>query len=536
MQRGAERGSPQAIPRLPIRNPNNGASRPLAPQAFQGKDGIIGVAISRPTPAPQWPLAGPIASPTSSDGSEPYRPPPGKSQPPQRPPRPSRVPSMLDSSRIQDHTPVFQYTPQNNRASELSIPDTPATQTSSRPTTQSSVGSIPDFPVPEAAPPFPPPPLPPVPRRSVTLGPPPSSRRGNSAFYSTASYVSPIPEESPRSRSHGSYASSAAIPDSFGTLSPGMTAGLSPGTSDDDNYFDDTIAEESVYSDDADESDLVRSASIGRKGKPSLVTTRSSERGEMVPIVLPMRPWPRPTQSSPFSDGTGYIEESPNSSGAPSSGKVPAVNVTSTADTTPGVYNVATATDALALRNATSSPKPLGMSGLRRPPKLDIDAVRSAEARGSLTSLPDLIRRATRLAAMMDKGKRPASRFDMDYAEDAEKNYSCMLYFPVSVIYQLTHVIQMTPRSTNPGSPTCLPPSPLQRRPEPAEVYGKVFCGKVTRPLGHWGSATAKRPCGLGPCRKYHWIRSHLSLASGRSQDADAADYRCGASWCYYLS
>jgi len=49
---------------------------------------------------------------------------------------------------------------------------------------------------------------------------------------------------------------------------------------------------------------------------------------------------------------------------------------------------------------------------MRRPPKLDIDAVRAAEARGSMTSLPDLIKRATRLAAMIEKGKRPASRFD----------------------------------------------------------------------------------------------------------------------------
>lgn len=41
-----------------------------------------------------------------------------------------------------------------------------------------------------------------------------------------------------------------------------------------------------------------------------------------------------------------------------------------------------------------------------------MDAVRDAEARGSLTSLPDLIRRATRLASMMNEGKRPASRLN----------------------------------------------------------------------------------------------------------------------------
>lgn len=48
----------------------------------------------------------------------------------------------------------------------------------------------------------------------------------------------------------------------------------------------------------------------------------------------------------------------------------------------------------------------------RRPPRLDIDAVREAEARGSTTSLADLIKRATRLAANLDRGKT-ASRLGM---------------------------------------------------------------------------------------------------------------------------
>ncbi|OQV01392.1 hypothetical protein CLAIMM_06762 isoform 3 [Cladophialophora immunda] len=41
----------------------------------------------------------------------------------------------------------------------------------------------------------------------------------------------------------------------------------------------------------------------------------------------------------------------------------------------------------------------------RRPPRLDMDAVREAESRGSTTSLADLIRRATKLAANLDRGK-----------------------------------------------------------------------------------------------------------------------------------
>ncbi|EXJ58657.1 hypothetical protein A1O7_06085 [Cladophialophora yegresii CBS 114405] len=48
----------------------------------------------------------------------------------------------------------------------------------------------------------------------------------------------------------------------------------------------------------------------------------------------------------------------------------------------------------------------------RRPPRLDMDAVREAESRGSTTSLADLIKRATRLAANLDRG-RTASRLGM---------------------------------------------------------------------------------------------------------------------------
>ncbi|EXJ82016.1 hypothetical protein A1O1_08084 [Capronia coronata CBS 617.96] len=48
----------------------------------------------------------------------------------------------------------------------------------------------------------------------------------------------------------------------------------------------------------------------------------------------------------------------------------------------------------------------------RRPPRLDMDAVKESENRGSTTSLADLIKRATRLAANLDRGKT-ASRLGM---------------------------------------------------------------------------------------------------------------------------
>ncbi|KAI8957558.1 hypothetical protein F5Y11DRAFT_82515 [Daldinia sp. FL1419] len=372
--------------------------RPQAPPGLQLRDeqGQIGMAISRPTPLAQWPLAGPVPAPSSND-SEPYRPPPGRSQPPQRPPRPSRVPSILDSSRIQEHTPIFQYAPQNARVSELSAPETTQSE-SSRQSTNSSVGTIPDFPLPVAAASLTPS------RRSANLGPPPSSRRGASSFYSTISYVSPIPEESPRTRSRTSYASSAAIPDSFESLSPAYSPGAVS--------MNDTIAEESFISDDADESSLVRSASIGKRGKPSLVTTGSFEKRDAM-----LRPGPKPIQGRPFQNGTGYLEASSSSSGNISR---EAVGSTVTTDSMLDAFEGASATDPSSIRNAVPSPRPYNrLSAIRRPPRLDIDAVRAAEARGSLTSLPDLIRRATRLASLMDRGRRPASRLDdLDFPED----------------------------------------------------------------------------------------------------------------------
>ncbi|KAK4239355.1 hypothetical protein C8A03DRAFT_32610 [Achaetomium macrosporum] len=381
--------------------------RPQAPFPLQTKDGQVGVSISKPIPAPQWPLPGPAIAPAQVDGT-PFRPPPGTSQPPQRPPRPSRVPSILDASKVQEHTPVFQYTPQPGRESggqePLGVPETPSSL--SRRSTLSSVGSIPDFPLPIQGTPAPS-------RRTVNLGPPPSARRGASSFYSNPSFVSPIPEESPHSRSHASYASSAAMPGNWGSPSPGPSPDFPP-----DAIYGEAISEErgqSPYGED-DTDQLVRSASIGKRARPTLVSAapsrgmESEDRGQ--------RPGPQPIQG-PFKDGTGYVDASSSSGTVPSVAQAP-IGSAVTADTMLNAYSSASAGDpSTSSPRATPSPNPqVGgrpysrLSAIRRPPPLDIDSVRRAEARGSMTSLPDLIRRATRLAASLEKGRRPASRFD----------------------------------------------------------------------------------------------------------------------------
>lgn len=396
-------GDLRAPPRRPMSGQSSGQSklpraRAAPPMDCRGQDGAP--SISRPTHVPQWPLPGPPMVSLKQAEAEPYRPPPGRpQQAPQRPPRPSQVPSMLDQSRLQDPTPVF-LTPETDDYSS-SVPPSPISRT-----TSSTMGSIPNFvPANHAQ-------MAAHPRRSANLGPPPSSRRGASSFYSQVSYVSPIPEESLNSRSHGSYASSAAMPDNW----PRGSREINPMYYDE---IDTDRSQESAEDDFNDESKLVRSASIGKRGKPSLVTTKPSHVDDVA-----HRPAPLPVQ--PFEHGTGYVDASTNSSNTLPMLKAQPTNAPEevlSPDAILGAYAAASATDLADARKLTPSPQPFSrLSAIRRPPKLDIDAVRKAEERGSITSLPDLIRRATQLATMIDRGKRPASRFgDLnDYLDEKD--------------------------------------------------------------------------------------------------------------------
>ena len=392
-------GELRAPPRRPMGGNTMGQSKVPRSKHAIDRSANPGVTISRPQPVPQWPLSGPPMAAMNQPDAEPYRPPPGRpTQAPQRPPRPSQVPSLLDQSRLQEPTPVF-LTPETDDY-RSSVPPSPSSRM-----TVSSLGSVPDFPEPNQTsatnrrsvnlgPP----------RASANLGPPPSSRRGVSSFYSRASFVSPIPEESLNSRSHGSYASSAAMPDSW----PG---GSGPGSP---SFYDDGATERSqdyVEDDFHDESKLVRSASIGKRGKPSLITTKSFQ------MEPDHRPAPSPVQ--PFDSGTGYVDASTSSSNTLPMAKTPTPGQNARHSLSPdailGAFAAASATNLTDSHVPAPSPSPQPwnrLSAIRRPPKLDIDAVRKAEERGSMTSLPDLIRRATRLATMIDHGKRPGSRFD----------------------------------------------------------------------------------------------------------------------------
>ncbi|KAH6605590.1 hypothetical protein Trco_004743 [Trichoderma cornu-damae] len=242
------------------------------------------------------------------------------------------------------------------------------------------------------------------PRRSAILGPPPSSRRGQSSFYSAASFVSPIPEEDSAYKSHNSYASSAAMPDGWRAESVVAGPGFHGRAFYEESWTDG--ARNSGSDEYGDESGLVSG-----RDEYALQTLSSPQSGGK-----------KPAPANPFDWGAGLADESTDASSSLSFAN------RQTPATTPGMashiaavpLNTSNMSSPGDLRKVAGSPPPTSrLSAIRRPPRLDIDAVREAESRGSLTSLPDLIRRATRLASMIDKGKRPSSRLDeLDFFDE----------------------------------------------------------------------------------------------------------------------
>ena len=466
-------------------NQINGPRIPLANLRSQMTAPPSRPIISAPSPAPQpqWPLREENDNTRRLNDSPPDDRSRAKGGPPQRPPRPSYVPSFLDASKTPGNVPSFHYRQpqpiQRPQASRQQPPhyweedpyslsprqdsDPPKTATtgtssgSSRASTSSSFGSIPDFPVPN------------VPsqqsqqiRRSASLGPPPSSRRGASSYYSQSSYVTPIPEELPESalHPHGSYASSHVMPNKWGE---------GPA----EYYFGDGVAEEDEDAprtedgrpprgaDHEESASLVRKVSLGKRHKPSLTTIRSSDelktdqkvdaengvnsqtptqdsfkpslvsraalvagvKGNSFAASQNLRDEKETPSNKLFETGTGFLDASSSSNGdSAKTFSTLTTEIPSSDSDSRSRSPISAAMDARvrqimgglerggALESGT--PAPATEKSTRRPPRLNMDAVKDAEARGSLTSLPDLIRRATKLASNLDRG-RTASRLGM---------------------------------------------------------------------------------------------------------------------------
>ncbi|RDA89673.1 hypothetical protein CP533_2945 [Ophiocordyceps camponoti-saundersi (nom. inval.)] len=328
-----------------------------------------------PMDSPHWPLPGPPV-------------PPGMVS---RWSQSNRESTMLPIQMPKGRVPIASD--HSSYAESMASPfDSPSRRTTS------SVGSIPDFPLPGSSFAFP------VPPRRSAFGPPPSSRRGLSSMYSNSSFVSPIPEESPRKesprpRSHESYASSAAIPETWGTGSP------LPSPGDSSDFFDDSVSDksrDSTLEDFGDESKLFFEETPESKDKAILPSLTEPPTG-------PMPPPPPPaslTPGGPFRDGTGFIDTPTTSYISPpsivSQAAVPEGD-SITSDAILQAYAAASLSPPTEPQPAAVDPRSSNrFSYLKRSQRPD--------DRSSMTSLPDLIRRATTLASLIDKGTRPGSR------------------------------------------------------------------------------------------------------------------------------
>lgn len=372
--------------------------------------------------------------------------------PPFRPPRPSEVPSQVPSpsiysvrSGVDSETnsvypmlharsfshpkPLFVQHHQHARSSTIDGPVSPTSTVDLTPrisiatdelfhrqSTASGSSSSPDVPpVPLPEPPY-------YPQDSsrqcaADLALPPTGRKP------AVSAVSPIPEEFPNPRQTlGSLASSRVIPSSWGSGPPEseiMGAYLDNESDDEDSHH--TYQEVDVT--------LVRNASLGKRGKPTMRTImKSSPNSEVdpipnVPSSNPKEEYQRQHAAAETAGGLAIGTAVSQVLHAPSTGRRTSVSTGSDESCVDPekprfaqqhdhpVYRSALEKELESLPKAapTMSDK---RPGGKKPPRLDMNAVRDAEARGSLSSLSDLIRRATKLASNLDRGKT-ASRCDM---------------------------------------------------------------------------------------------------------------------------
>ncbi|CAI7575537.1 unnamed protein product [Penicillium glandicola] len=371
--------------------------------------------------------------------------------PPQRPPHPSDLPSPSIYSERGDRASEMslgsnprparsfsQLQPPPLAQSRRPINDEPASPTSTidmtprisiatddlfRQSVTSSTPSVPDLP------PLPPnlplsqsrPPQDDPSSRTAGLVAPPNAPRPPRARRSS---VSPIAEDVDSRFTKCSVASSRAIPSSWGS-GPAESEILGA-------YLDIEDSEDDQHSPGLQEDDsrLVRNASIGKRGKPTMRTIIKSN-----PVSIVDMPVPTQEESAKGiavrSHGKGAASQMPH---VPSQLR----KTSTTTASSESVKGVDPEKPPFSLHHDLSSDAQLAKEleafgelpkaaptmsdkrpGGRKPAALNMHALRDAEARGSLSSLSDLIRRATRLASNLDHG-RTASRADVLAGGEAE--------------------------------------------------------------------------------------------------------------------
>ena len=452
--------TPLSVKASPRRSPQQGTSptdRARYPQypiytsrQGQGSSGSVPLASSRPRKGPASPVSPQDYTQTSPIQERNV----ARGPPPQRPPRPNYVPPILQSSSSRDNQPPpLQYRKPQAQAQpprnywedgymDSSSPSRPPTTSTMSTGTGSSTGSIPDFPSISAMPTYQPPP-----RRN--LGPPPSARKGGSSYYSQTSFVPPIPEEN--SETHSSYASSTVIPVSWGDGLPEYYMGTGIDEEEEEDAPGANSGRGSSAGDHDDASGLVRKS--GNPRITSLDTVESGDESDRGSRGMQELDWQarqderwRPgfagtadidpigrhnfrgnARLHPYSgyesDAT-FLDSPTGESPMPRALKtnnLPASNAyfgtpsSTGSPVDPKVDQILSHLEkggALASSGTASPSTAASMTGkgIKRPPYLNLKATK--EGRDSATSLPELIRRATKLASNLDRGKT-ASRLGM---------------------------------------------------------------------------------------------------------------------------
>ncbi|MCJ1425375.1 hypothetical protein MMC29_003274 [Sticta canariensis] len=370
----------------------------------------------------------------------------GRGPPPQRPPRPTYVPPIYPSDPPGDRFRQLQsqsQTPQQQNQlrvyREDGLQSYPHQEPSSNPARSptSPLATMPEFPLPAVAS---------LnlqqPRRTANLGPPPSARKGAPSYYTQNSYVAPIPEE--MSDAHASFASSHVIARNWadGTLYPYHGEGF---YREDLNPRTPNIDDPGSRSGDQDESTqlvkppgsgkrkrkkkMVQTTDLGRtkSGKPTAgaAINDSPSDNRLYPKIL--TPGARASGatiemgSKPPGDRNGrndavttLVPPSPGNSPFPSPTsplpelpqKPPHPGSQSSVD--PRVHEILGNIEKGTTISSSGEVSPLTAGSFvseripKRPPPLNLSLTKEGE-RASQTSLPELIRRATRLAANLDR-------------------------------------------------------------------------------------------------------------------------------------
>lgn len=425
--------SSNEIPRYPEPPPQAGQLSALPLRSAQRPPPETSTAGWSPPTPQQWPQQWDSVGPPTANIPREERS-LGKGPPPRRPPRPSYVPPLLPDS-LAERFRVLQQQYQEPR--EPYSPDQESLSSASIRPLASSSGSMSYFPIPAVAPLN-------IQQKRI-LGPPPSARKGSSSYYPQNSLVTSIPEEI--SEAHGPLASSHVVSSGWGDEPPGHPVGESileeqePNTT---NPSTDTRGSRIRGHDESKGLGPVDSRKGKRRKRSSKMagsgkfqSEKGFRAGEIYdPLKGSRRPHPKdltpgtrsrdtamqmgPHQprgrtdelvappplpgNSPFPSPTSPLPDVPLMQARPGSrGAVdPRVNqIMGHLEKGGAIPSNSTVSP----QTSTSSSRSDQIS--KRPPRLNLS--REGETRASQTSLPELIRRATRLAANLERA-RTASR------------------------------------------------------------------------------------------------------------------------------